>query len=199
MHLHKKNILFVGAGKAQYIAIQHARNLGYVAIAIDADENAIGFHCADFFYVGDIQNISLIESIAIRHSVDGILAISTDIPIPAISRVAHKLNLKSISIEGADISVNKLSQRNCLRKSGLITPDFLSFSKIEELNSKIDNLKFPVVVKPADSSGSRGVTYVEKYSDIINAAKNALFYSKNQIGLIEEFIPDAKAFIFGPN
>lgn len=197
MNLNKKCILIVGAGNSQYIAIQHARKLGYITISVDADKNAIGFNYSDYFYVGDIQSTAFLESVALKHSVNGILAISTDAPIPAIARVAEKLNLNSISVEGADISVNKLSQRLCLKNIGLTTPKFLSFLNIEELKEKINHISFPVVVKPADSSGSRGVSYVESHSEIINAAITALEYSKNQIGLIEEFIPGPEIAVDG--
>lgn len=120
----------------------------------------------------------------------GIISIASDIAMPTVNYIAHKLGLIGNSIQSTINSTNKYKMRRVLNKAGLPCPKFQLFDK----NSYDDNeiLSFPVIVKPVDRSGSRGITKVNKRSDIDLALKNALNVSLSGKAIVEEFIDGIK-------
>lgn len=193
----RAKILFVGAGPAQAQAIRHAAKLGYVPYAADADPRAAGFGDAAAFDVGDIRDPEFIVDCARRRGVQAIVAIATDVSVPAVARACASLGLPAIPVEAADISVNKLMQRNRLRAAGLRVPQYMPFNNAEEACRNAARIGFPVVVKPSDAAGSRGVSLVQDERDVISSAEEALEVSRSKTGLVEEYVKGAEISVEG--
>ena len=193
----QSKVLFVGAGSSQLPAIQHARLLGYIPYAVDADANAVGFKYAEGYDVGDIRDPEFLKTCALRFNIYAILSISTDAAVPSVARVCEMLGYASISVLAADISVNKLLQREAMKAGGLRTPLFMPFANIQQLVKNYRHIDFPLVVKPIDTAGSRGVTLVNNQIEMILAATKALEISTSNMGLIEEYIEGKEVSVEG--
>ena len=193
----KDRVLFVGAGPSQAPAIEHAKTLGYEVYAIDSNPNAEGFQHVAGSDVGDIRDPEFIRNCAQRYDVSGIVAVSTDAPVPAIARASDSLGLPSISISAADISVNKLLQRNYFKAAGLRIPKYMSFRNVEEAINSAYDVGFPMVVKPTDSSGSRGVSLVSSEKELKKAAEEALSVSRSKVGILEEYVDGTEVSVEG--
>lgn len=190
-------VLFVGAGPSQLPAIRHARSLGYEPYAVDADPGAVGFEFAAGFDVGDIRDPEFIKACAQRYDVKAIVAVATDVAVPAVARACASLGFPSISVEAADISVNKLLQRQRMKAAGLVVPAFKPFQSVDEALVSAEQIGFPIVIKPIDSAGSRGVRLVQDPSGVIQAAEDALAVSRSKVCVAEEFIEGAEVSVEG--
>jgi biotin carboxylase len=190
-------VLFVGAGPSQAPAIKHARSLGYEPYAVDADPNAVGFEYAVGFDVGDIRDPEFITVCAKRYNVNAIVAVATDVAVPAVARACVSLGLSSIPVTAADISINKLLQRNNLKAAGLRVPKYMPFHNTKEAQEAATNIRLPVVIKPSDAAGSRGVSLVQNERDVTSAAEEALVVSRSKIGIVEEYIDGTEVSVEG--
>jgi len=197
IEISKQKVLFVGAGPSQLSAIVRAINLGYEVYAIDENINAPGLKISTNFDVGDIRNHHFIELVARRFNVDAILGISTDAAVPSVARACEILGLPSIGVGPADISVNKLLQRQYMKKAGLKTPAFRKFLNLIEASESVNEIGFPVVLKPVDSAGSRGVKFVSCATEVELAATEALKESRSKTGLVEKYIEGSEVAIDG--
>ena len=193
-----KNILIVGDGTSQITAIKKIKDLGYYCIAIDGDENAKGLEHASESYVCDITDSKEIIKISRNFNVDAITSFSTDVPIKAISEACSYLNLPSISKKQASLSVNKFLQRKLLRQNKIFTPKFETFDSVTSAMQLVKKFNSPIVIKPVDSSGSRGVRYFDDFSEInANYLIKTLNLSKSNLGIIESFVEGQELAVDG--
>lgn len=190
-------VLFVGAGPAQMPAIRHARSLGYVPYAVDADPDAVGFEYAVGFDVGDIRDPEFIKVCAQRYKVNAIVGIATDVAVPSVARACALLGFSSVPVEAADVSVNKLLQRKHMKSAGLRVPVFMPFQNASEAQKNAAHIGYPVVIKPSDAAGSRGVSLVQNERELIKAAEEALVVSRSKIGIVEEYIDGVEVSVEG--
>ncbi len=185
----REKILVVGAGIYQCKAIIHLRRLGFSVFSIDGNRIAPGFQYSKDFMVCDITDHLKIIEAATKFKVNGITSYGTDVPIVAIANAAEKLSLPSIGVEQANLSVNKLLQRNLLNKTGISKIDYRVFSKVNDAYQIAKSMNFPIVIKPTDSSGSRGVRYIGNFKNINkNVLSDTLSKSRRGLGIIETFI-----------
>lgn len=97
------------------------------------------------------------------------------------------MGLPSNPYESVEILARKDLFRDFLKKHNFLVPKSNSFYRLEDAKNWIDELTFPIIVKPVDSSGSKGVTKVVKKEDIQNAFEYALIFSREKKIVLEEF------------
>jgi len=182
-----KKLLLLGAGVEQQIVIEHAHELNFQVIALDSNPNAKGLEIADIPIVADIKNVEQICEIAQKYSVDGVMTHAVEIP-QIVSRIAKKMNLPGLSPEIADKATNKKTRIECFKNNNIPSPKFIYASSVPEILEKITDLKFPLVIKPIDNAGSRGVSKIEKIDDVQKRYEESISFSKTKTVLIEEFL-----------
>lgn len=187
----------MGAGPAQTSAIRHSRDIGFVPYAADANPHAQGFEWAKAFEVGDIRDANFVTECARRFDVDAIVAIATDVAVPSVAKACAVLGLSAIPVEAAEISVNKLLQRKSFEAAGLRVPRFSAFKGVDDAKRSVESIGLPVVVKPSDSAGSRGVRLVLNQDEIAQAAEEALAVSRSGMGIAEEYIDGVEVSVEG--
>lgn len=175
-----KKILILGAGEMQVPIIRKVKELGYQSIVCDMDNDAVGKVYADIFLAVSTNDVETIMETATANEIDGILTTS-DFPVNVVARVATELDLPSVSIKAAEICTNKLLQRNFMKSKGLNTPRFTT-------NIHDTEIAFPCVVKPVDSSASRGVAKVNNTAELRKAAITAEKFSRSKSIIIEELL-----------
>jgi biotin carboxylase len=114
------------------------------------------------------------------------VTIATDICIPTIAFIAEEMNLISNSYHSSILSTNKSKMRKSFEKFGVSSPKSKLVSTHENLS--IDGMIFPLIVKPTDRSGSRGVTKVDTMGQLKQALERAIIESIEKKAVVEEYI-----------
>lgn len=180
-----KNILILGAGEMQIPVIEKAKSMGLYTIVADMSDKAPGMKIADMPVLVSTMDKEGILECCKKYKVAGLLTTS-DAPVNTVSFVGEKLNLPSMSSEVAEICTNKYLQRTKFKENGINVP----FFKLCDNNTDLSKLEdFPYIVKPVDSSASRGVKKVFNYTELKAAFTEAIEYSRSQNVIIESFIP----------
>ncbi len=180
----KKKILILGAGGMQVPIIRKANELGYETIVVDYDPSAPGFDVAGKKYETSTLDIEGVLKISQDENIDAILTTS-DAPVKVVAYVADKLGLTAMSMKVSEICTNKFLQRELLKERNVNCPEF----HLVDESDKLDGFrKFPYVVKPIDSSASRGVKKVNTREDLQIAIKDAIRYSRSGKAIVESYI-----------
>lgn len=182
----KKKIAIIGASYLQLPLVLKAKELNIEIHCFAWEEGAVCKEFCDYFYSISVTEKELILEKCREIGIDGITTIATDLPIPTISYVAEKLNLIANNFEVAKNSTDKALMRKCFLKNSVSSPKYIQIRK-KDFNPT-ENFEFPLIVKPTDRSGSRGVTKVVHEADLHSAIEAALDVSIVKEVLIEEFI-----------
>ena len=177
-------LLILGAGQMQVPIIALAKQLGHTTIVADFDPSAPGFKYADVkSTISTIDKDAVLELAKSEH-VDGILTTS-DYPVRVVAYVGEKLGLPAMTQQVAEACTNKYQQRLLFRDNGINTPFFVQC----DANSDLSSLKeFPYIVKPVDSSASRGVERVNTMKQLKEAVNTACGLSRSGNAIVESFI-----------
>jgi biotin carboxylase len=181
-----KKILILGASEIHLPVIKECQRLGHSALVADFDPEAPGLSIADVPLVLSTNDVDAILAAARAHLIDGILTTS-DYPVRTVAAVCRELGLDGLSEAAAAICTDKFLQRKLLRSCGLPCPAFALIGSPEQLPT-VEQLAFPVIVKPVDSSASRGVSRVDDRSGLRDAYELARSYSRSANVIVEEFI-----------
>ncbi len=182
-----KKLLILGSGLEQSIAIQEAKKLGIYVIACDQNKNALGLKYADLPIVTDINNYNDILEIGRSNKIDGIFTHAVEIP-HIVAKVANTLSLPGIKPKIAERATNKIERITYLKKNGIPCANFVVINHEDELDSKSGEIGFPLIIKPIDNAGARGVQLVEEKTKIYDAYQEAIKSSKQRRVLLEEVL-----------
>ena len=149
----------------------------------------MGFRIADEYAVINIVDEEACLSFAKEKKIDGVLTAATDFSVLSMSRIAQDLNLPGINYASAKTIKNKAAVRKCLFDA---KADDTGYSyEVDSLSSIpgiLADLKFPVMVKPVDGSGSRGASRVDRKEDFVIACKFAMAGSLSHRAVAEPFV-----------
>lgn len=184
-----KKVLIIGAGFLQSFVIRKARELGYYTLAVDLNPCAEGFKYCDKYARINITDEQACYEFAKKNNVDGVLTAATDYGVLTAAYVAEKMELPGLSYNTAKIIKNKYLVRKKLFEMGADdTERCYEVSGSDDVIKIKELIKYPVMVKPCDGSGSRGATKVEAESDIEKACEVAMGQSLTHRAIIEPFI-----------
>lgn len=179
-----RKLLILGAGQMQVPIIALAKRLGYCTVVADYDPKAPGFKYADVISTISTIDKEAVLKLAQEEKVGGLLTTS-DYPVRVVSYVCEKLGLPAMTQRVAQICTNKYEQRQLFKESGVNTPFFIQCNKDSDL---LGLTAFPYIVKPVDSSASRGVEEVHNSSQLKEAVKAACEQSRTGNAIVESFI-----------
>lgn len=181
-------LMIVGAGVLQLPAIQKAKSLGLDVAVIDIDPNAPGVCYADKFYEVSTNDISGILAAAENYHPDGIMTLATDMPIRSVASVAEKYKLYAVTPSVAQRATDKIEMIRCFERYDVPHPWFEVITFEEELKDLLLKHSVPFIMKPNDSSGSRGVVLVKDYHEVRDAFLYSKSVSKSGLILVEEYM-----------
>lgn len=196
-----KKILILGAGFLQSFVIKKAKQLGYYTIAVDKNPKSIGFQYADEYGIIDIVNPEECLMFAKSKSIHGVMTAATDYGVLSASYLAQELNLPGINYDSAKLIKNKHSVRKLFVENSIDDiSQYYEVNNINDLDLIINSIKYPVMVKPSDGSGSKAAKRVDKSEQLYEACKEAIDASLIKKALIEDFIPGkefgVESFVF---
>lgn len=184
-----KKLMLLGGSRYALPVIRAAHNLGIYVITVDYLPKNIAHRYSD-----EYCNISIVEKEAVLHAakemqVDGIMSFACDPGVVTAAYVAEKLGLPSCGpYESVCILQNKGRFRKFLAEHGFRVPTAKSYHGMEEALKDTALFHWPVIVKPTDSAGSKGVTKVERPEKLKDSILHALSFSRGNEFIIEDFI-----------
>ena len=185
----QKRLMLLGGLRYLLPVIEAAHQQGYYVITCDYLPNNIAHKYSD-----EYCNISIIDKEAVlkeaqRLDIDGILSFAVDPGVVTAAYVQEQMGLPAFGpYESVCILQNKDKFRNFLTQNGFMVPKAKGFSSIEEAMQDMDWYAWPVIVKPTDAAGSKGVTRVDKAENLKEALEYAFQYSISKRIIVEEFI-----------
>ena len=157
-----ETVMILGAGPSQVSAIKKAVRLGYHVITVDYLPDNVGHkHSHRYVNCSTTDKEGVLRAASQNH-VDGITTFCSDVAVPTVAYVSTRLGLPGFAECTAEVLSYKDRFREFQETNELDHPDFVSASSPQELMQKIAQLHFPVVFKPVDYSGSRGVSRVDR-------------------------------------
>lgn len=183
-----KKILMLGGSLYQTYAIKEAVRLGYYVITCDYLPNNPGHKFANEYYNVSTTDKDAVLALARKLKVDGVVAYASDPAAPTAAYVCEQLGLPTSPFKSVEILSKKDLFRKYLTENGFNVPKARGYTKYEDALADIDNFKLPVMVKPVDSSGSKGINKLTDWTQLRTFVDDALSYSRDKRFLIEEFI-----------
>lgn len=179
----KKNLIIIGASVLQKPAYVRARKLGCKIISIDQNPKAYCFKYADFIIAQDFKNYKkVIHQIKkLNITPHGVITCGVEASV-YVSLIAKVFKLKSASLQSAKNTTNKFFKSKILKKHKINVPNFYCVKKIKQ------KFKFPFVIKPTDSSGSRGVKLITNKKMFVKEFKLTKLISSDSKVFIESFV-----------
>ena len=193
-----KKILLLGGSEQQIVAIQKAKELGYYTVLCDFLSDNPGQYVADRFYLVSTTDKEAVLKVAVDEKIDGIVAYASDPAAPTAAYVGEKLGIPTNPYESVNILGEKHLFRKFLGENDFNVPHSVYLeSWSDSVYERIAGFQFPVMVKPVDSSGSKGITCVDSVEDLRKAYDYAWMFSRNKIIQIEEFITRDHDYLVG--
>ena len=184
----QKKILMLGGSLYQTYAIKEAVRQGYYVITCDYLPENPGHKFANAYYNISTTDKDAVLELAKELKVDGVVAYASDPAAPTAAYVCEQLGLPTSPYASVEILSRKDLFREFLQKNGFNCPKAKGYAKFNDAFADRKLYKLPVMVKPVDSSGSKGISKLTNWSQLEDDVKEALNYSRTKRFLIEEFI-----------
>ena len=192
-----KKLLLLGGSAQQVVAIETAKNMGFNTILCDYLPDNPGQHYADRFYQVSTTDKNAILEIARQEGIHGIVAYASDPAAPTAAYVAEKMGLHGNPYESVEILCNKDLFRRFLENNGFHAPRSGGYTDAESALTDLSRFRLPVIIKPVDSSGSKGATVLRDWNDVQSAIDFAFSFSRSHRIIIEEFIEKKHEYLIG--
>lgn len=192
-----KKILLLGGSAQQVIAIDTAKKLGYETVLCDYLPDNPGQYHADKFYLVSTTDKEAVLEVAKKEKIDGVLAYASDPAAPTAAYVAEKMNLPTNPYVSVNTLCNKDVLRTFLRDNDFAVPMSTGFSDVDTALNRCSDFCYPIIIKPVDSSGSKGVTVLETSDGLAEALQFAFFFSRGKRIIVEEFIEKDHSYLIG--
>lgn len=185
----QKKLLLLGGSRYLLPVIEAAKKLGIYTISCDYLPDNIAHKYSD-----EYRNVSIIDKEAVLAAarelqVDGVMSFACDPGVVTAAYVAEKMGLPSCgSYESVCILQNKGLFRQFLTEHGFTVPAAKGYTRIEDALNDTELFHWPVIVKPTDSAGSKGVTRVDDPAALEESIRYALSFSHCDEFIIEDFI-----------
>lgn len=185
----QKKLMLLGGLRYLLPVIEEAHKLGAYVITADYLPDNIAHKYSD-----EYCNVSIVDKEAILKAaqdlqIDGILSHAVDPGVVSAAYVAEQMGLPfQCSYEAACILQDKSKFRKFLQENGFNCPHARGYNNLEDAMKDIEYFEWPVIVKPVDSAGSKGVTKVENLKDLAQAIEIALASSISKNFIIEDFL-----------
>lgn len=185
----QKKLMLLGGIRYLLPAIEVAHKHGCHVITVDYLPDNIAHKYADEYHNVSILDKEAVLKLAQELRIDGILSYAVDPGVTAAAYVAEKMGLPfSCSYEVACILQDKARFRQYLIDNGFNAPHAKGYTNADDALKDIDFFNWPVIVKPVDSAGSKGVTRVDKSKNLGMAIAHALDESHNGHFIVEDFL-----------
>lgn len=186
-----KTILIIGGGLLQVPIIQTAKTMRLHTVVADMNPSSIGFQIADEAILMSTKDVEGMvresKKFAQNSQIHGVITAGTDASM-TVAAVASALQLPGIRFVDAEAASNKVKMRQRLKEFGMPIPRFAAVWSLQDAKDALDSLTFPLVMKPADNMGARGVIKVTNKDDLPTAFRHAKRFCPTGELILEEYM-----------
>lgn len=193
MYQNKKAVLIFGVGPLQESIIKRAKLMGLYTVGIDPVADATCRDAVDAFEVVPGQDYEGTCAVVNKYGIDAIVTAATDKPLVMMACIAEKYGFPFFSVETAQWSTDKYQMKQRFMEGGVPCAKGRLVKSVEETADMV----YPVIVKPRDNSGSRGVKLCRSKEELAASMSEAFEVSKLDTILVEEFIEGPEYSIEG--
>ena len=169
--------------------IKAAHEQGYYVITADYIEDNVAHKYSDEYVNVSVLDKEAVLKVAQEKKIDGIMSFGVDPGVVTAAYVQEKMGLPAFGpYESVEILQNKDKFRAFLSANGFNVPRARGFSSMEEALNNLDWFQYPVIVKPTDSAGSKGVSRVDSEDQLKSALQDAFEHAFKGNIIVEEFI-----------
>lgn len=185
-----KRILLLGGSHFQVPSVVTAKKLGHYVITCDYLANNPGHKFADEYYNVSTTDKEAVLRLAEKLKIDGIVCYASDPAASTAAYVSEAMGLPTSPYHSVNLLSNKDDFRSFLEQNNFHTPKAkgYAYTEIDKLIREINEFRFPVMIKPVDSSGSKGVKKIENTSNLLQAIDEAMVYSRCKRFIVEEYV-----------
>lgn len=189
-----KTVLFLGGSNQQLAPIQYARQAGYRVITCDNRPESPGHVIAERYHNVSTTDMAGVLRVAREEQIDAVVCYASDVSAPTAAYVSEQLGLPGNPLASVRLLTDKAQFRRFQAAHGYFVPRHLAFAEADladgttVLAAVTEALRLPVIVKPVDASGSKGITKVHVPDAVLPAMSNAVGYSLSRTVIVEELI-----------
>jgi len=189
----KPRLLIAGGAHSDIPLIKAAQRLGFYVITSGNRANDLGHEYSDEVHLADFSDAEAMLSLARQLKINAICASCNDFSALTASYVAERLGLPGHdSFKVANILHHKDKYREFAHRVGIPSPLAFGCGDITSVRDALQKLRFPIIIKPVDLTGGKGITRVDNHADALLAAENAFLISKAKRIVAEEFIEGSR-------
>lgn len=192
-----EKLMLLGGSAQQVTAIREARNMGYETVLCDYLPDNPGQYAADHYYNISTTDREAVLNTARKEQIDGILAYASDPAAPTAAWVAEQMHLPGNPFHAVETLCSKHLFRSFLKSHGFNCPESFSYQNVADALKDVSAFPYPVLVKPSDSSGSKGVTLLKSSDGLQEAAEAAFSFSRAHEIIIEEYVQKSTPYLIG--
>ena len=185
----QKKLMLLGGLRYLLPVIEAAHKKGYYVITCDYLPDNIAHRYSDEYCNVSIVDKEAVLAVAKEKKIDGIMSFAVDPGVVTAAYVQERLGLPQVGpYESVCILQNKDRFRKFLSDNGFNTPKAKGYDNGEDALDDLAGCRFPIIVKPVDSAGSKGVTKVDSADGFASAFEYAKKHSISGRVIVEEFI-----------
>lgn len=184
----QKTLLIIGAGHEQVPAIKMAKEMGHRVVVSDFNPQAPGIEFADHFERVSTKDKDGNLAVAKAQAIEGVMTLGSELAVPVVAYVAEQLGLPSFSSETALRATNKNVMRQSFVAHNVPSPNSERVDSLSAIKTFVAKHGFPVVIKPSDSSGQRGVGVFYQEAELASAFAEAIQFSTDGLAIVETYI-----------
>jgi phosphoribosylaminoimidazole carboxylase (NCAIR synthetase) len=179
-------LLILGGGRHQIGLIKYAISQGIEVILSDYLPDSPGHKIATKSYLTSTYDYEPNRELAIKHEVNGVITTGTDQPLVVMADICHSIGLQSyLSPESARNCTNKRKMFDCIKNVAI--PKYTILRSIQQLD-ELSEFKYPLIIKPFDSQGQRGISIVRNQTQLTEAIERAKSKSKDASVIVQEYL-----------
>jgi biotin carboxylase len=187
-----RTLWIVSGGKEAVPGIKRAKQLGLRVVVSDGDPSAPGFRFADEHFVVSTYDVEEhIRTVSHYHRnrfpVDGVLSMAADVPL-TVASIAEELGVAGIPLDTARLASDKFLMKRHFAACGVPIPWFRSVQNLGEFEEVARQRELPLILKPVDSRGGRGVLRITRNTQLAEAFEISRSASPSQRVMVEEFL-----------
>lgn len=188
----KGKVLVTGGSHAEIPLINSLHGMGYEVITTGTNRDGLGHKLADLYISADFSNVDAVLEIATKNEVVGIVSGCNDFAYLSAAYASEKLGLKGHDGYATACSFHhKDAFRKALQDCGLPYPQYMVCEKEADVCRAAEVLALPVIVKPTDLTGGKGVAVCHSWEEVIAQYRIALDVTRRAQIVIEEYIEGA--------
>lgn len=187
--MEQKRIMILGVGEAQLNLIQAAKALGYYIVICDMRAESEGAKMADSFYAVNYQNREAILEAAKKERIDGVIS-NSEAAMLNVAWLSEQLGLPGNSEKSIDELLSKSKFRDLQKRAGVFAPEHFVSDDADALTAFAKHMCYPIIIKPTESSGTRGTTRLDAFDEdaIRNAFAVCQEFSRDNMVSAEEYV-----------